>query len=100
MIVSSLVYTSSPPLPCPNATDNRTDIAKLANVFNCTEKCQSDYALAQMIAEQWVPDAVPPALLNKVAVGIVFADIVLLLLCTAVFGIIFFSILYQKNKSM
>ena len=96
LVVSSLVYTSEPQLPCPNFTASRTEIGEMANVSNCTFECQTDYELARLIAEQWAPEAVPPALLKRVAVGLAFADIVLLLLCTAVVGLVFFAVLSKK----
>lgn len=96
LVVSSLVFTSEPQLPCPPSTASRTEIGEMANVSNCTLKCQTDYELAQLIAEHWASEAVPPALLKRVAVGLAFTDIVLLLLCTAVVGLIFFAVIPKK----
>ena len=94
LVVSALVYTSlGPPLPCPNATATRAEVAASAGIANCTVQCGSDYALAQAVANLWAPDAVPPPLIRNVATGLVFSDIVLLLLVTAVVGLVFFAVL-------
>lgn len=93
LVVSSLVHTSGPQLPCPVTSATRTEIAAAANVLNCTSNCNTDYALAQMIAKSWTPEMVPPQLLEHVAAGFVFADIVVLLTATAVVGLAFFAVL-------
>jgi len=46
-----------------------------------------------MIAKSWTPEMVPPQLLEHVAAGFVFADIVVLLTATAVVGLAFFAVL-------
>lgn len=91
LVISSLVYTSKEPLPCPPASVKTNNLLKFLNISNCT-RCSTNYEIAQVVAEMYSPQSIPPKLSNNISDGLTYADIVLILIVTAISGLVIFSL--------